>query len=108
MKIDELNKRISGRKFHLWDYSPSHSRLLIRSPMRGNLIDNIDIVFYGVIYVELTHKLGEMSLIYNNINDGKYKRFRIKSENGEYVIDAVSFTFNTNTNDLFDSPLKKI
>lgn len=49
----------SERYFHIWDYSVSHSQLLIRSARdeRDDSSDNIDLIFSAVFYVELPTRL---------------------------------------------------
>jgi len=42
-----------GRRFQIWDYSPSHRRLLLRSPASGGDDENVDITFSGVRRIDL-------------------------------------------------------
>ncbi len=41
----EINKHFKNRKFKLWDYSPTHSRILIRSLSTKDSPFNLDIIF---------------------------------------------------------------
>lgn len=43
----------SHRRFRLWDCSPSHDQVLIRSPATRETPTNIDIVFVGVEFMSL-------------------------------------------------------
>jgi hypothetical protein len=55
----ELTK---GRHFKLWDYSVSHSNLLIRSPEAPGIADNVDIICAAVDYVAVHTLLGEIEV----------------------------------------------
>lgn len=52
----------SSREFSVWDYNVSHAQLLIRSPKSTEMSDNIDIVFWGVKYVEIPTSFVGLSL----------------------------------------------
>ena len=45
------------RSFQIWDYKADRAFMLIRSPKSGSGQPNLDVVFNGVEYVEVTHFL---------------------------------------------------
>jgi hypothetical protein len=57
------------RDFRVWHYSVSHSSLLIRSPKGGATQTNIDLLFVGVEYVDLTHWLRGPSVLVGDETD---------------------------------------
>jgi hypothetical protein len=93
--------------FQLWDYSPSHRTLLYRSPPINDVDPNTDLQFKGVRHIAaptLIHlipfrPLPETSLTWE---DGdKVKRYNIS---GSHSITAESYSFASNSNDLFELP----
>jgi hypothetical protein len=97
-----------GRRFQLWDYSPSLSRLLIRSPRRGDHQLNIDIVFLGVDYLSLRPILREIFIEVEDTPDKNTKKFLIKSVDETYVVIASNCVVSYSDTDIFDSPLNKL
>ena len=105
--MDEDMQLLVGRRFQLWDYSPSFSRLLIRSPQTEQNPLNIDIIFWGVKQLNLIPHLGEISIQIEEI-DTQYKKFLIYSQDQIYTIKAVNYKIMTSDMEIFDSPLNKI
>ena len=100
---------LMGRKFKVWDYSPSFSRLLIRSPRFGDSQVNIDIVFWGVDHLELDTSLGEISLDVEVLEEKpSTKRITITSPNGKFMIVATNYPIFESDTDMFDSPIAHI
>jgi hypothetical protein len=104
---DEEKQLLAGRRFQVWDYSPSFSRLLIRSPRfeEGEL--NIDIIFWGVDFMNIASLLGEISIDIEEI-DAKHKRFLVYSKGQIYTIVGVACKIMASDTEIFESPLDKI
>ena len=66
MKMTEL---LRGRRFQLWEYLASHGMLLIRSPGTQDFEQSVDMIFWGVIYVDAPRHLGEICLEEANTAD---------------------------------------
>ncbi len=99
---------LRGRLFQLWDYSPSLQRLLIRSPRKDETEVNLDIIFWGVKYINLITNLGEISIqIGDKINETASK-FIIRTSDQQYIVEATTYKVIVSDTDIFDSPLDKI
>ena len=48
--------------FQFWEYRVSHGCLLVRSPRTPSRVENIDIEFYAVEFVQLPRHLGSVRL----------------------------------------------
>ena len=59
-----VNKDIfkSDRYFIVFDYSPGHGRLLLRSDKRTGHKTNIDIIFYSTVYMQINTMLNGISI----------------------------------------------
>ncbi|VTR99020.1 hypothetical protein [Tuwongella immobilis] len=44
---------VSERSFKLWNYNVSHKQLLLRSPQSEDCPDNIDVIFWGVEFIQI-------------------------------------------------------
>lgn len=105
----------SDRHFKLWDYSVSHMQMLLRSPRTPDIETNIDVVFWGVEFVELPTSLLGIEIIAASSGDAsdlraRLKRnvepgglFRVVSSGNSYVVVASGFTVFQNMLDIFDS-----
>lgn len=108
----------SDRTFRLWQFFVSHNQLLIRSPKSTQHCSNIDIVFWGVEYIEIPSFLKSVKLTENTTRDiekaetliGKSVEassvFIVESETGKYLIIAGGFKVLRNNLDLFESSLE--
>jgi hypothetical protein len=94
--------------FQMWDYSPSHRRLLFRSPPVVGREENVDLLFTGVreIYVPtLIHALYIQPLIHSEViyADEDVRRFLLgESDEGFYVL-AEDYRFERNYDDLYEA-----
>src|SRR4051812_31859267 len=50
------------RVFSLWDCKPGHKRVLLRSPKTEAHADNLDLVFWGVEYLDLPTRFDHFEL----------------------------------------------
>jgi hypothetical protein len=110
MKANQMSddmQLLVGRRFQLWDYSPSFSRLLIRSPQTEQNPLNIDIIFWGVDYLNIASHLGEITMQIEEIDD-RHKKFLIHSNGQTYTIEAKLYKIMTSDMEIFDSPLNTI
>jgi hypothetical protein len=53
---------VSDRRFSLWDYNVSHKQMLLRSPKSPDLQKNIDIVMWGVEYIDLATSFVDVAM----------------------------------------------
>src|SRR5438034_1124768 len=102
---------LRNREFDLWDFSPTHSRVLLRSPKNANSDKNIDIIFNGVEYLSIVPYLKEIKMeMYHNGNSinkpdlnkyiGKYEKlFLIKNSIDTYYIVAFGMVIIENSLD---------
>ena len=111
-----------GRVFKFWEYSPTHSSLLIRSPSIGHDGEiNIDIIFKGVTYLRipsgfLSPQIWECTEEESVLLDNEYPRssshqrwYGIKSRDQSYFVLAMVMFIEENTEELlfksvFDEP----
>lgn len=106
-----------SRAFRLWDYSVSHSSLLIRSPKDSANLTNVDLVFVGVEYVRLPATLGTISLSTASASDvaqelGKRpshrsaKGYRIQAGERDGFIIAAGLSVSEHENEHLWSPFR--
>ncbi len=113
-----MNELLKGRNFQLWEYKVSHGALLIRSPKKGDMKQNIDIKFYGVEYVSAPRHLNEISIEPPNDEDlesiekvlgEKIPREKVSiivSGENRYSIVSSAQMINSNELGIFDSPFE--
>jgi hypothetical protein len=110
-------RSFADRDFRVWHYSVSHSSLLIRSPKRGDILTNIDLVFVGVEYLDLTHWLRRPSIAVGDESDvadvetllsrrlaSSEVLVSIIAEGRRNLVLATSFEVQENKRDIFESP----
>lgn len=103
MKKIEIN-----RKFRLWDCCVSHDQLMLRSAKGNEYENNIDIVFYGVKYVNIK-TLMNINIINEEKSDDHGDNlylYRIICDKEEFFIASVGVSIQENTLDLSDLVLK--
>jgi hypothetical protein len=106
----------SDRTFKLWDYRVSHEQMLLRSPRTPQIETNIDVVFWGVEWIELPTVLAGVGLMapdadeaaaitrrHKGVEDGSL--YCIASGGDRYFIAAQGFRVLQNVLDIFDSTL---
>jgi hypothetical protein len=95
----------SNRHFTIFDFRISHGQLLLRASKDDNNIKNIDIVFFGVRYIQLftsflglsirSVKGGEDVIKYDSVNSYlKYEKnhlFEIETKSERFYIGASFF-----------------
>lgn len=108
----------SDRTFRLWQFLVSHNQLLIRSPRSSVHCSNIDIVFWGVEYVEMPSHLKGVTMTANTTleiekaetligkSDETSSVFVIESESRKFLIIAGGFKVLRNNLDIFESSLE--
>lgn len=106
----------SGRQFRLWDYNITHRQMLLRSCKSESETDNLDIVFWGVVWMSLPTTLDGVqvdssdapisSLCTSHVPaDVAGKLYRVISETNEYYILAHGCRVMKNVLDTFESSL---
>lgn len=91
-----MNKEIfkSGRYFTVFDFAVSHGQLLLRASKDENNLKNIDIIFFGVRYIQLFTSLLGISI-------------RLVDKNKSLIdYDSVSSLLNSEENCLFEIETK--
>lgn len=81
---------LAGRAFHLWDYSPTFSRLVIRSPQNDDDDHNIDVIFFGVSSMDVASYLGEITIQAEPFHE-PYQKFLIHTHEAVYYVIAAFF-----------------
>lgn len=112
-----MNGIDESRAFRLWDYSVSHSSLLIRSPKDSANPTNVDLVFVGVEYVRLPVTLGRFSVSTASASDvarelgkspshGSAKGYRLQIGERDGFIIAAGFSVSEHDNEHLWSPFR--
>ena len=108
----------SNRDFRMWDFNVSHSQLLIRSPRSRVVSTNIDIVFWGVIFVRMPAVLNGIEMAECSEDEiasldrglvsksAQNKVFSVRSGINRYVIICAGVKVLENELDIFDSSLE--
>lgn len=108
---------LSDRSFKLWDYNVSHNQLLLRSPQSLDFDFNIDVVFWGVKYLDIKTHINGITIVpkpiseYNNTlirineNESDLNVYMIESHDRCNLIAASGFKVLQNNLDIFDSSL---
>ncbi|NOU68785.1 hypothetical protein GC096_32700 [Paenibacillus sp. LMG 31461] len=109
-----------NRKFQFWFYRVSHGELLIRSPKSKENLQNIDILFFDISYIELPRFLDEIILddatndeiIYVNNKIGEPSNDQeitiIVSKGIRYIIVASFLKVKETELDVFEHPFEKL
>lgn len=109
----------SNRRFRLWDYNVSHNQLLLRSPQTPGIPTNIDIVIWGVEYLDLASMLDGVELapavgadleraekFVGRKLERSSKAFCLISGDRRSLVVASGFKVLENTLDVFESSLE--
>jgi len=108
----------SDRSFRLWDYSVSHKQMLLRSPKSPDVAMNVDIVLWGVEYLDLATSLEGLTItspsreevtragqaMGNTVDPSQVHCFA--SGDRRFVVVAVGFKVLRNDLDIFESSLE--
>jgi len=101
----------SQRTFRIWDYSVSHSQLLVRSAhdQSDECTDNVDLIFSGVFYIALADifrglavrspseaELDDIEERSGVAEDATHRYYVLTSGGREYVVGAASLRIDTN------------
>jgi hypothetical protein len=108
----------SDRRFRIWDYNVSHNQMLLRSPKSPDHSENIDIVFWGVEYIEIPSAFTGVELVKASTEEASsMKRIpekrcetsdvHVLSSGGKkFVVVAAGFKVLRNDLDIFESSLE--
>jgi hypothetical protein len=109
---------VSDRRFSLWDYNVSHKQMLLRSPKSPDLQKNIDIVMWGVEYIDLATSFVDVAMTTPSAKEIVRVARALKrdldpsqvhcfvSGKRRFVVVAAGFKILTNDLDIFDSSLE--
>lgn len=107
------------RTFKIWDASPSFTRILLRSPKNNveNICENIDIIFWGVCYLNIPFTFRGIQIEHANAAEVKQimpfigrelineQIFVLIAEDRRYYIAAINYTVQENILDIFETSL---
>lgn len=108
------------RVFKVWDFHITHSRLLLRSPRDKQHEQNIDVIFYGVAYIEMPTLLNGIELEQPTKADLEKMEsvlgrevpqdevHVLSSQGGRFVLVAISKKITANDLDIFESSLAPV
>jgi hypothetical protein len=103
----------SSRVFKLWDYTVGHAQLLLRSPASADEPYNIDIVFLGVVQLDIPTRMQGLTMEEpeplaraEQAEPGWGVSHRITTGGREYVVVAAAFRIYKNQHDLTESSLE--
>jgi hypothetical protein len=109
----------SDRQFQMWDYSVSHRQILFRSPRSESEVTsmNIDLVFWGVAYIEAPTVLDGFLLIAASNDEVERMKpktamefdrsmaYCLESRRQRYLLIASGYQVLRNSLGIFDSSL---
>ena len=99
-----------GREFQMWDYSVSHSRLLIRSPRNReyDVVDNVDIIFVSIQEMSIKPFIGKIyGIEIIDKVDTYHKRYRLDCQHSIFHIVALHCSVYRTRMDIFESMLDR-
>jgi len=108
----------SDRSFRLWDFSVSHKQMLLRSPRSPEAAMNIDIVLWGVEYLDVATSLQGLTIVSPTREDvaragqamgGEVALSHVHcfaSEGRRFVVVAAGYKVLRNDLDIFESSLE--
>jgi hypothetical protein len=108
----------SDRRFRFWDYNVSHDQMLIRSPKSFEFKTNVDIVMWGVEYLDLPTSLDGVTMASASLEElgraeqslgrklGSSQVFCFISGDSHFLVVAAGFKILENDLDIFDSSLE--
>ena len=108
----------SDRTFRLWDYNVSHKQMLLRSPKSLEVAMNVDIVLWGVEYLDLATSLQGLMIttptredvtragraLGSTVDASQVHCF--SSEDRRFVVVASGYKVLRNDLDIFESSLE--
>jgi hypothetical protein len=109
---------VSDRRFRVWDYNVSHKQMLLRSPRSLDIETNVDIVIWGVEYLDLATSLDGVAMVPASVEEiGRAERalgraldashvFCLISGDRRFLVVAAGFKVLENELDIFDSSLE--
>lgn len=107
------------RQFQTWFYRVSHGELLIRSPRSASNLENIDLMFFGVVYMALPRFLPVLDIcsptdeeIVNvraivGVHAEHSSVFVLRCRGDRFLVAAASMRVNVNQLDIFDLPFER-
>lgn len=106
----------TGRSFKLWDYSPTHGQLLLRSATSRSHEKNLDLKFWGVEWIHLDRLIPDLAIRESNpesfphlLADREFsssvKIFEMLGESSRSLIAAAGYEQEENDLDPFRSSL---
>jgi hypothetical protein len=108
----------SDRAFQIWDYNVSHGQLLLRSPKSPDIAMNVDVVLWGVEYVEIASMLQGLEIVSPSSDEVRRVGEALASKadpsgvhcfvsgGRRYLVAAAGFKVLRNDLDLFESSLE--
>jgi hypothetical protein len=113
-----MNQTFLDRKFRIWEFQVSHSRLLIRSPKSSLHPMNVDLMFFAVRYVNIPTFLNGIEIVdvvpdeVSNISAmiGRTVQtsdvFVFLSEGQRFVVVSGAMKISENEMDIFETEFK--
>lgn len=108
----------SDRRFRLWDYNVSHKQMLLRSPRSPDVEANLDIVMWGVEYLDLATSLDGLKMASASCEEHRRAEralgkvldssqvFCFASRDQRFLVVAAGFKVLENELDIFVSSLE--
>ena len=93
----------SRRSFKAWQYTVSHNMLLLRSPKDDVNVKNVDLVFFGVVRIELDTDVLEGIVVSEKSQVGDNTLYEVISGESVGQILAAGLKEYENDRDLFDT-----
>lgn len=114
---EELCFSYPDRTFQFWDFSPGHSRMLIRSFNDKDQLTTIDIVLIGVVHINLPNLMRGLTVTLGSPADWPLvaetiqhlhpnEKFLVFTTGGHrFLAVALAYTVSENHRGYWDSPL---
>jgi hypothetical protein len=109
---------VSDRRFRLWDYNVSHNQMLIRSPKSVDVGTNVDIVMWGIEYIDIITTLDGLTMAIASLEERRRAEQSLGKDlessqalcfisgGTRFIVVAAGFKVLENDLDIFDSSLE--
>jgi hypothetical protein len=109
---------VSDRRFRLWDYNVSHNQVLIRSPKSIGVGTNVDIVIWGIEYIDMITILDGLTMATASLEECRRAERSLGKEiessqvlcfisgGSRFIVVAAGFKVLENDLDIFESSLE--
>ena len=120
-EMKEIIAFFPDRIFQIWEYQVTHASMLIRSPKRKDDLENIDLIFSGVDYLNTSsifrglrvsrvdkERLSAIDNVPSRAFSTSSELYLLETENSHHFISAVWCRLDQNTESMWYSPFQSL